>query len=104
MDAASVSSTTLYPAGPVQPAGRSGAVGTSHSPGNFQRLLVDQLQAVSEQHQESDAQIQQLISGQTDQVHNVILAVAQAELGFRFLIELRNRLTESYQELMRMQV
>jgi flagellar hook-basal body complex protein FliE len=30
--------------------------------------------------------------------------MAKAELGFRFLVELRNRLTETYQELMRMQV
>ena len=104
MDAASAFPTTLYPAGPVSRAGVAASTGTQRSPGNFQQLLMDQLQSVNTQHEESDAQIQQLISGQTDQVHNVILALAKAELGFRFLMEVRNRLTESYQELMRMQV
>jgi flagellar hook-basal body complex protein FliE len=32
------------------------------------------------------------------------LAVAQADLSFRLILELRNRLSEAYQEIMRMQV
>lgn len=67
-------------------------------------MFMDQLQEVNGQQQQADQSVQQLLGGETDQVHDVILAVAKAELGFRFLIELRNQLTDTYQELMRMQV
>jgi flagellar hook-basal body complex protein FliE len=33
-----------------------------------------------------------------------MLAVSQADLSFRMILEIRNRLTEAYQEIMRMQV
>ena len=37
-------------------------------------------------------------------VHRVLLDVAKADLAFRLALEVRNRLTEAYQEIMRMQM
>ena len=48
--------------------------------------------------------IESLATGQADNLHSVSLAVAQADLSFRLVLELRNRITEAYQEVMRMQV
>ena len=42
--------------------------------------------------------------GRTDALHEVMLQVAQADLSFRFILEIRNRLTEAYQEIMKMQI
>ena len=42
--------------------------------------------------------------GQTDNLHSVMLAVAKADLSFRTILEVRNRLTDAFQEIMRMQV
>ncbi|TVS19862.1 MAG: flagellar hook-basal body complex protein FliE [Planctomycetaceae bacterium] len=52
----------------------------------------------------ADGEIQQLANGRTDDLHEVVLAVAEADLSFRMLLEIRNRLIDTYQELMRMQV
>jgi flagellar hook-basal body complex protein FliE len=48
--------------------------------------------------------IRELATGQTDNLHEVLLTVAKADLSFRTILEVRNRLTEAYQEVMRMQV
>ena len=42
--------------------------------------------------------------GETDNLHSVMLQMAQADLAFRLVLEVRNRLTEAYQEVMKMQV
>ncbi len=52
----------------------------------------------------ADGEIQELANGRTDNLHGVVLAVAQADLSFHMLLEIRNRLIDTYQELMRMQV
>jgi flagellar hook-basal body complex protein FliE len=72
--------------------------------GSFLSLLGEQLDQINQQHHLADRQIQQLALGQTDAVHDVVLSVAKADLMFRMVLEIRNRLIESYQEVMRMQV
>ncbi|MCX7701574.1 MAG: flagellar hook-basal body complex protein FliE [Gemmataceae bacterium] len=54
--------------------------------------------------QQAAQAIQSLAAGQTDNMHAITLAVAQADLQFRLILELRNRFTEAYQEIMRMQI
>ena len=42
--------------------------------------------------------------GQTDNLHGVMLAVANADLSFRLFLEIRNKLTEALQQIMQMQI
>ncbi len=42
--------------------------------------------------------------GRTDDVHAVMVAMEQASLALQLAIQVRNRLLEAYQELIRMQV
>ncbi|MEM1118704.1 MAG: flagellar hook-basal body complex protein FliE [Bacteroidota bacterium] len=44
------------------------------------------------------------MAGETESVHDVMIALNQAELHFQLLTEVRNKLLDGYQELMRMQV
>jgi flagellar hook-basal body complex protein FliE len=77
------------------------------APGGGQAFgtLVDQLLAGQAQAGKSaDQAVQALATGQADNLHAVSLAVAQADLSFRLILELRNRVTEAYQDVMRMQV
>ena len=52
----------------------------------------------------ADQAIQQLATGETGSVQDVVVSMAKADLSFRFVLEMRNRVIESYQELMRMQI
>lgn len=66
--------------------------------------LVDSLVKQTNQAQlSSDQAIEDLVAGKTDNVQQVVMAVANAEMSFQLFMELRNKLIESYNELMRMQ-
>ncbi|MCA9187137.1 MAG: flagellar hook-basal body complex protein FliE [Pirellulaceae bacterium] len=71
---------------------------------SFLELIKEKLQNVNTQQLEADKAIQDYASGETDDVHNVVVSVAKADLAFRMVLEIRNRLIESYQEIMRMQI
>jgi flagellar hook-basal body complex protein FliE len=94
---------------PLTPGASSAGLtaGTAGAPGGGQAFgaLVDQLLAGQAQAGKSaDQAVQALATGQADNLHAVSLAVAQADLSFRLILELRNRVTEAYQDVMRMQV
>ena len=71
---------------------------------SFQSLMARQLHVLNEPHLQADKAIEQLATGQTDDVNGVVLQMAQADLTFRLAMEIRNKLIESYQEISRMQV
>ena len=72
--------------------------------GTFQQILGQVLGADASANARADQAIQALATGQTDDLHSVSLAVAEADLTFRMILELRNRTTEAFQEVLRMQV
>ena len=48
--------------------------------------------------------VEDMVSGRVTEVHDVMIAAEEAQLAFELLLEVRNKLLESYQEIMRMQV
>ena len=48
--------------------------------------------------------IQSLQSGGNVSLHQAVLAMEEANISFQLMVEVRNRLLESYQEIMRMQM
>lgn len=52
----------------------------------------------------ADQAIRALATGEAQDLHTVSLAVTQADLSFRLILELRNRLADAFQEVTRMQV
>ncbi len=72
--------------------------------GGFAAVLNQVLAGNQQANATADAAIQALATGQAQDVHSVALAVAQADLSFRMILELRNRLSDAFQEVTRMQV
>ena len=67
--------------------------------------MVDRfLSGAAQSHQQAEAAVNDLALGRTDNLHGVLMQVAQADLSFRLILEIRNRLTEAYQDVMKMQV
>ena len=71
--------------------------------GNMFANLIDRFvgEANTQQVRE-DQSVQDLALGKTDSMHEVLLDVAKADLAFRLMLEIRNRLTEAYQEIAKM--
>jgi len=53
---------------------------------------------------EADRAVTKFASGEDVDLHTVMLSVQKAELSFRLMLEVRNKLIEAYREVMRMQV
>ena len=69
----------------------------------FQEVLSHVVETANNEQLTADQAIEDFSTGKTSDVHSVVMATVKADLSFRFLVELRNKLTESYQELSRMQ-
>jgi flagellar hook-basal body complex protein FliE len=55
------------------------------------------------QHRAEDSRVK-LASGEITDVHQVMQAVEEASLSMELMLEIRNKIVEAYQEVMRMQV
>lgn len=84
----------------------SGTVGVTGSPGTggFSNLVTEGIGQVNEQLMTGQVQLQQLASGAPVNLHQVMIGLEESRMSFQLLMQVRNRLLEGYQEVMRMQV
>jgi len=71
---------------------------------DFGKVLSDALNDVNKAQVESNEQIQGMLSGDIQDVHTAMIAVQKADLSFQMMMQVRNKLIDAYQEIMRMQV
>lgn len=71
---------------------------------SFKNVLNGYLQETNEMQNSADESLSKLVKGETDNVHEVMLAMSKADVSFRMMVEVRNKLVEAYKEVMRMQV
>lgn len=72
--------------------------------GNFDSMLSGLVGSVSNKQAEANEITQRVLLGDSDQLHQSVIAMQEASVSFSLMVEVRNKLVESYQELMRMQV
>ena len=70
----------------------------------FADMVKDLIAETDQQQVMAQDGVRKLITGETDSIHDVVLSTSRADLAFRLMMEIRNRLIASYQEVMRMQV
>jgi flagellar hook-basal body complex protein FliE len=70
----------------------------------FMKVIEGLLSTANAQQGTADQAVRELAMGQTDNLHGVLLEVAKADISFRMVLEIRNRLTDAFQEIMRMQI
>lgn len=72
--------------------------------GGFLDTLKKFASETDEQIKEADTQMQKLAVGKSNDLQEVVMATEKADLSFKLLVQVRNKLLEAYQEIMRMQV
>ncbi len=68
---------------------------------SFKNVLASYLEDVNTLQHDSDAQIQRLVAGETENLHEVVLAMDEAQTAFDLMMQMRNQLMESYKEIKR---
>ena len=71
---------------------------------SFGEYLADSLKKVNELELESERLNEALATGRIEDVSQVVVAAQKAEIALQLTLQLRNRATAAYQEVMRMQV
>jgi flagellar hook-basal body complex protein FliE len=71
---------------------------------NFGDMLKDAISTVNDMQKQSDQEIQKLMAGETQDLHSTLIAVQKADLTFQTMMQVRNKILQAYQEIMRMQV
>jgi len=80
------------------------AAPTAASPGEFHNVLIDAVQRIENSQEAAANIIQSFLSGQTQELHTVTLAVERADLELELGLQVRNKLVQGYQQLMQMQI
>jgi flagellar hook-basal body complex protein FliE len=71
---------------------------------DFKSVLVDSLNEVNRLQTEADQGVQKLMTGESKNVAEVFAAVNKAGIAFDLLMEVRNKLTDAYQEIQQMRI
>lgn len=71
---------------------------------NFSELLKNELNRVNELQIRADEANKELIAGESEDIHSVLLAAEEARLSLELAVQVRNKIIESYQEINRMQI
>jgi len=94
----------VYPSLPVVP-GTHGVGGAQKSEkGDFQNHLKNALGEVNELQQKADKAIQTLVGEGKGDLHDTMIALEKADVSFRLMMQIRNKVIDAYQEILRMQV
>lgn len=83
-------------------AGQDGAVNNAGP--SFGQYLKDALDSANEAQIKADDETTKLITGESTDMHNALIAAAEAKIQMQLVMEIRNKLLESYQEITRMQI
>lgn len=83
----------------------TGGDSTSVAPGKgFGNMLDGLASMVDTKEAQAQSLTNQVMLGQTGQLHQSVIAMQEASVALSLMVQVRNKLVESYQELMRMQV
>ena len=70
--------------------------------GNFENVINEALNKVSQVQEDVDKAVNELSTG--GDITSAVLAIEKADMTFQMMLEVRNKLISTYQEVMRMQV
>lgn len=93
---------------PVAPAPSIGGVDRPEQTGagrtEFSDLLNEAIGRVEQYRAKAEEASNGFLQGETEELHQVILAGQRAEIAFETFLQVRNKVVQAYQEVMRMQM
>ena len=91
--------------GLIQPGQKVSEVAkTADNEGSFSEFMKKAIDEVNTLQQQSSDMKTNLVSGQVQDLHQVMIAAEKANVAFQLTVQIRNKVVEAYQEIMRMQV
>jgi flagellar hook-basal body complex protein FliE len=76
----------------------------SQAKSGFGDILSSTLKSVNNAQIAGDTAIEKLQTGDAKHLHEVMIAVEEADVSLRMLVQMRNKALTAYEEIMRMQI
>ena len=71
---------------------------------SFSEILKNSIEKVNALQKQADAASNELILGNNKDIVQTMIMVEKADVSFRLMMQVRNKIVQAYQEIMRMQV
>jgi len=78
------------------------ATGSVGQPGEFQKVLSGAIGTIQDLNTNASQSVQKFLTGENEDLHTTILATQKAELAFELGLQVRNKVVDAYQEIMKM--
>jgi len=95
------------PIGPIRPipvAEPSTPAAAPSKPGEFGSLLDKAISQVEGSRQIANEKVARFLDGKPEELHSVVLTAQRAQLEFELFLEVRNKVVQAYQEILRMPI
>jgi flagellar hook-basal body complex protein FliE len=88
----------------AQPSLPGAATAAGATPQGFGTHVLREMQQVNQNLLQSEQMLRQVAAGEPVALHTVMIHMEETRLAFQTLVQVRNKVLEAYQEIMRMQV
>jgi flagellar hook-basal body complex protein FliE len=75
-----------------------------HGGPGFTQLLNEQIEKVNQLQQDANAAIEDLATGGRDDLESVLIATQKADMAFKLLLQVRNKVMDAFEEVKQMRV
>lgn len=89
---------------PVAPGAMPAAAGAPAGIDRFGSLVSQGIEQVNGGLVAAQVDMQQLATGNSTDLHRIMIHLEQSQLSFQLMMQVRNRLLDAYQDVMKMQV
>lgn len=89
---------------PLSSVKQSEASEVNNAKAGFEKILTSTLNSVNNSQIAGDKAVEKLQTGEAKHLHEVMIAVEEADVSLRMLVQIRNKALTAYEEIMRMQI
>lgn len=82
----------------------AGLTKTENQQSNFIDWVSKEIATLNEQALSSEHELRRLATGETSNLHQVMMELEKSKTSFQLTLQVRNKVLEAYQEIMRMQI
>ena len=78
--------------------------GNKGASADFAKSLDQALSNITESEKNDDSNTEQLLAGNIDNIASQMVDMVEADIALQFTMQVRNKIVDAYQEIMRMQI
>ena len=93
----------ISPANPL-PLRQPDTSSVSKAKESFGELLTKTINEVNQQQITGDVASDKLQTGEAKHLHEAMIAIEEADISLRMLVQMRNKVQQAYEEIMRLQI